>query len=81
MMAMETSATSAADTERARRQRTRSIAIGLALGVLVVLFYVATIIRLGPNALNKAGADGRPATPAVTTAPSASGNSAGETRR
>jgi hypothetical protein len=38
-----------------RRQRTRSIAIAFALGVLVILFYAATIVRLGPNALNRDG--------------------------
>ena len=47
--------------ERQRRQRTRSVAIALALGALVVLFYVATIIRLGPNALRKEGV--RPSQP------------------
>ncbi|MGE0701444.1 MAG: hypothetical protein AB7O57_20275 [Hyphomicrobiaceae bacterium] len=52
------------EDEVKRRQRTRSIAIGLALGALVVLFYVATIVRLGPNALRKDGG-GRPA-PTVT---------------
>jgi hypothetical protein len=31
----------------------RSIAIALALGALVVLFYVATLVRLGGNALNR----------------------------
>jgi hypothetical protein len=31
----------------------RSIAIGLTLGALVLLFYAATIVRLGPNALNR----------------------------
>lgn len=36
-----------------RRQRTRSVAIGMALGALVVIFYVATLVRLGPNALKK----------------------------
>lgn len=35
------------------RQRTRSIAIALALAFLVVLFYVATIVRLGPDVLNR----------------------------
>jgi hypothetical protein len=42
-----------AEDEHKRRQRMRSLAIGLALAALVVLFYVATIVRLGPNALNK----------------------------
>jgi hypothetical protein len=39
--------------ERRRRQRTRSIAIAVALGLLVLLFYAATIVRLGGNALNR----------------------------
>jgi hypothetical protein len=43
------------DDESKRRQRMRSLAIGLALGALVVVFYVATIIRLGPNAIRKSG--------------------------
>lgn len=41
------------DQETRRRQRMRSIAIGLALAALVVLFYVATLVRLGGNALNR----------------------------
>lgn len=41
------------DAERTKRQRVRSIAIALALGGLVALFYIATIIRLGANALNR----------------------------
>jgi hypothetical protein len=36
-----------------RRRRMRSIAIGLALAALVVLFYVATIVRMGGNVLNR----------------------------
>ena len=36
-----------------RRRRMRSIAIGLALAALVVLFYVATLVRLGGNVLNR----------------------------
>ena len=31
----------------ARRQRLRSVAIGLALGFMVLLFYAATIVRMG----------------------------------
>jgi hypothetical protein len=34
-----------------RRRRTRSIAIALLLAGLVVLFYVATIVRLGGDVL------------------------------
>lgn len=36
-----------------RRQRIRSVAIALALGFLVVLFYAATIVRLGGNVMNR----------------------------
>jgi hypothetical protein len=39
-------------SELARRRRWRSIAIGLALGALVVLFYVLTFVKMGPAALN-----------------------------
>lgn len=39
--------------EAARRQRMRSIAIAIALVSLVVLFYAATLIRLGGNVLNR----------------------------
>lgn len=39
--------------EQARRRRMRSIAIALALGALVVIFYVATLVRLGGNVLNR----------------------------
>ena len=45
-----------ADDERdewERRRRTRSIAIALALAALVVMFYVATLVRLGGNVLNR----------------------------
>lgn len=36
-----------------RRRRTRSIAIALILAALVVLFYVATLVRLGGNVVNR----------------------------
>jgi hypothetical protein len=40
-------------TERQQRaRRARSIAIALALGVLVVLFYIVTLIK-GPAVLNR----------------------------
>lgn len=39
--------------EEQRRRRTRSIAIGLALGGLVLLFYLVTIVKLGPGILNR----------------------------
>jgi hypothetical protein len=41
------------ERERLKRQRLRSLAIALALAALVALFYAATIIRLGGNALNQ----------------------------
>jgi hypothetical protein len=41
------------EQERERRQRMRSIAIALALGGLVVLFYIATFVRLGGNVFNR----------------------------
>ena len=34
-----------------KRRRARSIAIGLALGFLALLFYVVTIAKLGPQVL------------------------------
>ena len=39
--------------ERERRRRMRSIAIALALGALVILFYVATLVRMGGNVMNR----------------------------
>jgi len=39
--------------EQKRRRRARSIAIALALGALVVLFYIVTIVKLGPGVLNR----------------------------
>ncbi len=41
------------DPESARRRRTRSIAIAVALAGLVVLFYVVTIVRLGGNVASR----------------------------
>jgi len=37
----------------AKRRRSRSIAIAVALGVLVVLFYAVTVVKLGPQILNR----------------------------
>ena len=37
----------------ARRQRARNIAIAMMLGGLVTLFYVATLVRLGGNVMNR----------------------------
>ena len=38
--------------EQKRRRRARSIAIALCLGVLVVLFYMVTLVK-GPAVLNR----------------------------
>lgn len=37
--------------EQKRRQRARSIAIAVVLVALVVLFYVVTIVKMGPGAI------------------------------
>lgn len=39
--------------EQKRRRRARSLAIAGVLGFLVLLFYVVTIVKLGPNVLNR----------------------------
>jgi hypothetical protein len=39
--------------EQRKRRRARSIAIGLALGALVLLFYVVTIVKLGPGVFRR----------------------------
>ena len=59
-------ANNAALDEAARRQRHRSVAIAVCLAALVVIFYVATIVRLGPNALKRDSFGG---TAQPTTAP------------
>jgi len=41
-------------TDKQRKaQRSRSIAIGITLAVLVVIFYVATIAKFGPAILER----------------------------
>ena len=41
------------ERERQRRRKMRSIGIALALGALMILFYVATLVRLGGNVMNR----------------------------
>lgn len=41
------------EKERQRRQRMRSLAIALALGAMVLVFYAATIVRLGGNVFDR----------------------------
>lgn len=38
---------------RARQRRARSIAIAIALAALVVLFYLVTIVKLGPGLVER----------------------------
>ena len=38
-----------AESERKRRQRRRSLAIGWTLAILVLLFFIVTLVRLGGN--------------------------------
>ena len=35
------------------RRRRRSIALGLVLGAIVVIFYVLTIVKLGPHVFDR----------------------------
>ncbi|WP_417666706.1 hypothetical protein [Roseibium sp.] len=39
---------------QSKRRRSRSIAIAVALAALVVLFYVVTIVKMGPDIMNRA---------------------------
>ncbi len=39
--------------EQIKSRRQRNVAIGLAVGILVLLFYAVTIVKLGPNVLNR----------------------------
>ena len=39
--------------EQARSRRARNVAIALGVAFLVALFYVVTIVKLGPGVLNK----------------------------
>ena len=44
------------EAERVRRQRSRSLAIAVSLFLLVVLFYVATLVKMSGDVAEKAGA-------------------------
>ncbi len=41
--------------EQKRSRRNRNIAIGLAIGVFVMMFYLVTIAKLGTSFLHKTG--------------------------
>jgi hypothetical protein len=42
-----------AEDELKRRRRRNSVALGLVLGALVVLFYALTIVKMGPSVFNR----------------------------
>jgi thiol:disulfide interchange protein len=39
--------------EQQRRRRRRSVALALVLGMVVILFYAVTIVKLGPQVMNR----------------------------
>lgn len=39
--------------QQKKARRSRSVALGVVLAVLVVLFYVVTIIKVGPGLFNR----------------------------
>lgn len=41
------------DEEAKRRRRRNSIALGLVLGALAVIFYVLTIVKMGPAVFDR----------------------------
>jgi hypothetical protein len=42
------------EAELAARRRRRSIALGLVLGAIVIIFYVLTIVKMGPAVFDRA---------------------------
>jgi hypothetical protein len=43
----------ARDAEFTTRRRRRSVALGLVLAAIVLIFYVLTIVKLGPNIFDR----------------------------
>lgn len=39
--------------QQKKAQKSRSVALGIVLALLVVLFYVVTIIKIGPGIMNR----------------------------
>ena len=39
--------------EQKKKRRSRNIAIAMALGLFVVVFYIVTLVKLGPEAMNR----------------------------
>jgi hypothetical protein len=42
------------EEELARRRRKRNVALALVLGGLVLIFYVLTVVKMGPGVFNRA---------------------------
>ena len=40
-------------SDTTRKQRARNVAIAVALGAMVLMFYAATIVRMGGNVVNR----------------------------
>ena len=51
MIAMEEDHTQQLTEAQRKARRSRSVAIGLALAALVVLFYILTLVKFGPAIL------------------------------
>jgi hypothetical protein len=54
-MAEDDKHNAARDAERTALQRKRSIAIAVSLGLLAVLFYIATVVKMSGGLVEKAG--------------------------
>jgi hypothetical protein len=54
-MADKENKVTARDAERVALQRKRSIAIAVSLGLLAVLFYIATLVKMGGGIVEKVG--------------------------
>jgi hypothetical protein len=39
--------------EQKRRRRARSVALALVLAAVAILFYVVTVVKLGPQVINR----------------------------
>lgn len=39
--------------EQKKRRNKRSVAIAISLGILVVMFYAITLVKMGPEILNR----------------------------
>ncbi|MCT4656882.1 MAG: hypothetical protein N4A65_13825 [Cohaesibacter sp.] len=39
--------------DQKKRQRSRSVAIAVTLGILVAIFYAVTLVKMGPGIINR----------------------------